>query len=256
MFFTVNPTSRSERTQEHPIQFQSDLPTRYRLLTGRACGYKQTSGKMKTEITAIIFALAGMSSGYPQGFLNLNFESATIPSNPTYADITVSNLFPRWTVTAPLFYYNDVSLTGNSISIWDTNPPAAFPPIQGRYFAVFFGGNYPGFGTAISLGQTGQIPLSAQSLIFLGAIGGMQINFNGQPISFFSLSATANYTVYGADISPYAGQTGQLLFTLPPYVGNAMLDNIQFSSSPIPEPGVLCLFALGGALLGVRRWKK
>ena len=67
-----------------------------------------------------------------------------------------------------------------------------------------------------------------------------------------AISNTLNYTIYGADISAYAGQTGQLLFTAPLQTG-ALLDNIQFSSVAIPEPSALTLFALGSLLLGWHR---
>jgi hypothetical protein len=57
------------------------------------------------------------------------------------------------------------------------------------------------------------------------------------------------------DISAYAGQTGQLLFSVPPQSSGGILDNIQFSSTPVPEPGTFGLFAMGGALLAWRRLK-
>jgi hypothetical protein len=63
------------------------------------------------------------------------------------------------------------------------------------------------------------------------------------------ISNAVNYTVWGADISSYAGQTGQLLFTTIadiPFASGGLLDNIQFSSIPIPEPGVVGLLGLGG----------
>ena len=81
----------------------------------------------------------------------------------------------------------------------------------------------------------------------------MQITFNNQPLSFVVLGSAANYTIYGADISAFADQTGQLLFTLPPYVSSAELDNILFSDQPIPEPSVVGLFALSGLLFSLRR---
>jgi hypothetical protein len=68
------------------------------------------------------------------------------------------------------------------------------------------------------------------------------------------LGSGANYTLYGADIHALAGQTAELDFTL---LGNVdintiFLDSIQFSSQPIPEPGVYGLAALGALLLGWR----
>jgi hypothetical protein len=109
-------------------------------------------------------------------------------------------------------------------------------------------GNNP---TTASIGQTGTIPNTAQSLTFyLGDLyGNFQVSFNGQPLSFMSISNTLNYTIYGADISSYAGQTGQLLFTAPLQI-DAILDNIQFSSLPIPEPAEFALAVLGALLLG------
>jgi hypothetical protein len=110
-----------------------------------------------------------------------------------------------------------------------------------------------------AIGQTGQIPLSSQSLVFWGNIGGMQVSFNGQSLNFFTIGSTANYNIYAANISSYAGQTGQLLFTDPnygnTYGGSAMIDNIQFSPLAVPEPNEFFLGALGSLLLGFRRWR-
>ena len=78
----------------------------------------------------------------------------------------------------------------------------------------------------------------------------MQGTFNGQPLSFNTISNAASYAVYGADVTAYAGQTGQLLFTLPAFAGSSTLDNIQFSTNPVPEPGAVALAALGAGLLG------
>jgi hypothetical protein len=51
-----------------------------------------------------------------------------------------------------------------------------------------------------------------------------------------------------------------LLFNDPYYGGTfggpATLDNIQFSSTAVPEPSELALGALGALLLGFRRWRK
>ncbi len=104
-----------------------------------------------------------------------------------------------------------------------------------------------------AIGQTGQIPISAQSLIFLSGSESMQATFSGQPIPLSELGRTSSYLILGGDISFFAGQTGELRFTMPsvqfsfniPY-----LDDIQFATQPIPEPGVFGLFAFGALLLG------
>jgi len=65
------------------------------------------------------------------------------------------------------------------------------------------------------------------------------------------LSNGANYVIYGADISSFAGQNLELEFSAPRYAfdNNWNIDSIRFSNQPIPEPGVFGLFALGPLLL-------
>ena len=145
-------------------------------------------------------------------------------------------------------------MTGGSISIIDTN--ALYNPnqIQGKYFAWFVGSDpsSPYGVTTISLSQTGLVPATAKSILFWAVNeGGMQITFNGVPLNFGAMSSTANYTVYGADISAYAGQVGSLMFSAPPGAGGK-IDNIQFSNTAVPEPSSLALLALGGWFLSRR----
>jgi hypothetical protein len=75
------------------------------------------------------------------------------------------------------------------------------------------------------------------------------------------LANGANYTLYGANISSWAGQTAQLSFTVfaqSPYQNNEYLylDAIQFSTQSIPEPSAFALAALGALFLGFRRRKR
>ena len=160
--------------------------------------------------------------------------------------------------------YNDAPLSAPEVTLRGTNniPGLSNPIIQGQYCVLLWGAfNYPtnDNGTA-AIGQTGQIPVSAQSLVFWGYAGGLQATFNGQPLNFLGIGSTNNYTIYAANISAYAGQTGQLLLSDPYYTGTqggpAVIDNIQFSSSPVPEPSEFALAALGTLLLGFRRRHK
>jgi hypothetical protein len=204
-------------------------------------------------LTAALSSLPNLA--FAQGFSNLDFEKAQIVFNGY--SLSVSNAFPGWTVTAPYIVYDTVSLSGNSIAIWDTNSPYNVAPIHGKYFVALAGGNTPGLAVPISLGQTGTIPLGTESMTFWGNIGNLQITFGGQSLAFSEIGSTANYNIYGANISQFAGDTGQLLFSLPPYAGSATLDNIQFSTSQIPEPAILGLFGLGSlAFLWHRRKAK
>jgi len=209
---------------------------------------------MKTAAKFLFSLLLLCRSGHAQGFVNLNFEAANLAGFSPGSLVPATNAFPGWAINAGAgIVYDNFSLSGGSITICDTNPPTSFQPIKGKFFAFLASANYPGTGLPISMSQTGQIPVSAESISFWGTIGGMQITFNSQPLNFLVTGSSANYDIYTADISAYAGQTGQLLFTVPPYVNSAILDNIQFSSSPVPEPATLALAALGAGLWGCLR---
>ncbi len=212
---------------------------------------------MKTILNKIgLVALITLLSweGKSQGFVNFDFESANLTGHPT-GSVPAANAFPGWTVTAPYITYDAPSLSGASISINDTGgyPPG---PIQGNYWAFLATGLVPQTDVTISLSQTGTIPLGMQSMTFWGNIGGLQISFSGQSLAFSQTGSTANYNIYSADVSALAGQSGQLLFSLPAFTSNATLDNIQFSTSAVPEPTTLALTALGGLLIGYRRLRK
>jgi hypothetical protein len=213
---------------------------------------------MKTNFNKIIITVCFAflaQAGNSQGFINLNFESANLTGYSQGNTIPAANAFPGWTVNAQYITYDAPSLSGASISIMDINgyPPG---PIQGNYWAFLATGLVPQTDVTISLSQNGTIPAGTESMTFWGNLGGLQISFGGQAIAFSETGSTANYNIYSADVSALAGQSGQLLFSLPAYTSNATLDNIQFSSSPVPEPSTLGLAALGGAVLAWRRWRK
>ncbi len=206
---------------------------------------------------------AAFTNADGQGFVNLNFENGTIVQD-FFPFVYASNAIPGWTayisgVPQADIVYNTVPLGDAEVTLQGTNN-GGYQAVQGKYFAMLWGQFNPtqnGTETnTAAIGQTGQIPISARSLTFWGTIGALQATFNGQTLNFTTIGNTANYTVYGTDISAFAGQTGQLLFTDPPYGntfgGPAILDNIQFSSSPVPEPNILNLFTAGILLLGWR----
>ena len=231
---------------------------------------------MKTNLIRLASVTALLTSGiincFSQGFVNLDFESAVVVTaggSQFIAD--ASSAFPGWTayisgVPQTSIVYNTIPLGTAAVTLQEANGSRSFPvaAIQGNYFAMLWGqfnplqnGNQIG---SAAIGQTGQISFSAKSLTFWGTIGGLQATFNGQPIDFLVTGSTANYNIYSADISAYAGQTGELLLT-DPYYGNtfggpATIDNIQFSSSSVPEPSTFALTALGGLLFGFRRRRK
>jgi hypothetical protein len=83
------------------------------------------------------------------------------------------------------------------------------------------------------------------------------VSLGGQNVPFFALSTVAPYTIlYGGDISAFAGQSEQLMFSALQGENNGWnIDDIQFSSSSVPEPSVFALTALGALLLGFFRWR-
>ena len=226
---------------------------------------------MKTTIVSLTVLLTGIYFGLSQGFANMDFENPFLPLTPVDGQIPTSSAIPNWTAyysdqisgsySPADIWYDSRSLGGAFISLSDTNSNNSGPsPIAGSY-SIFLQGSIASTPTAASIGQTGKIPISAQSMTFFADIfGDCQITFNGQIIPFSTIGNGINYTFYGADISSYAGQAGQLLFTALPGTslsgGNLLLDNIQFSSSPIPEPSTLCVGTLGALLLGYRRLRR
>ena len=214
---------------------------------------------MKKNIIFLFVAALMNTSGFAQGFINLNFENVTLVTYPLRGApfVYASNAIPAWTPyygggAADFIASNGVTGGGELISIDSINNPYGLPLVEGSYFLLL---QAAGFGHVASaaIGQTAQIPLIAKSLLFSGNLGEMQVTFGGQPLSFNTVGSVGIYSVYTADISAYAGQVGQLLFLNPSYNTLGIIDSIQFSSTAVPEPGTLALVALGASLLGLRR---
>ena len=195
--------------------------------------------------------------GFSQGFINLNFESAKIiPISPYFIDTT--NALPGWTVylggnPQTQISYNNPATGSTWVSIFATNGYQ----IGGKNSVLLQGGFYPFQPPTATISQIGFVPLSALSLLFQAqpGQGALEVSLGGQALNFFALSTGANYTLYGADITGFAGQTAALSFSalqnLDAY--NAWnLDNIQFSSTAVPEPSALALTVLGISLAGIR----
>lgn len=214
---------------------------------------------MKIKLIKIILVsllLVGESHhGYSQGsFVNLNFENPILPLTPVGFEVPIANAIPGWTGSlGNRVYYNTVSIGAAAISL--QGPGSPFPPIAGNYSVVL----QSAFGVApdgtAAVGQIGQIPSTALSLRFYGDTN-MQVTFIGHLLTLFELGRGTDYQIVGADISGFAGQTGELKFLMPDLTpvgsSSSYLDNIQFSTQSIPEPGTVGLFAIGTLFLG---WK-
>jgi hypothetical protein len=218
------------------------------------------------NIILVILLLFLWQTGFSQGFVNLNFESAQIIPIPDGdfgpETIATSNAVPGWTVYYGFsgtsqqqteMTYNDFALGSTFVTLFATNGQQ----IAGNFSVYLQGGSTA---PAASISQTGLVPVGSQSLLFdaqPGVPSLLTVSLGGQNISFNAISNGPNYTLYGGDISAFAGQTEQLMFSALEENGNDWnIDNIQFSTSPVPEPSELALGALGALLLGFRCWKR
>ena len=198
--------------------------------------------------------LVGLQKGYSQGtFVNLDFESVIPPLNPDLNfSVPITSALPGWTGyingnPRDRVSYDSISLGGPSISLLDSlSPFPSLRPIQANN-SVYLKSFSDAGGSSAGIGQTGQIPSGALSLLFLMADPYLSVSFAGQPIPLVQFGTSGSYTIVGGDISMFAGQTGELRF-----VGTGFFDDIQFSNQSIPEPGTFGLFGLGAFLLGWR----
>ena len=219
---------------------------------------------MKSNIARISVQIVTLTIGalnlYGQGtFQNLDFENPVLPLiRDSSFEVPITNALPGWAGYLGVFQvdrvvYNTVSLGAAAISL--QGPGSGLPAIAGNYSVVL----QSAFGVApdgtAAVGQTGQIPVTARSLRFYGSTD-MQVTFIGQSLTLFGLGIGPNYQIVGADISGFAGQTGELKFLIPDLTPlgstSSYLDNIVFSSQSIPEPSVLGLFGLGALLFAYR----
>ena len=202
-----------------------------------------------------MISIAGLQSAIGQGFVNLGFENTTITTVHFPGGDRFTATIPGWSWSTFNFVngdpnsvaLNEVALDAPAVTLHGVNSSFS-PAVNGNYSVLLQGGSTSGvmyFGTnGASIFQTGQIPLNSQSLIYSGD-SSLQVLFNKQRLTPVALSNVANYTVWGANISAYAGQAGELRFTAPwlstPFLGGAVLDAIQFSQTPVPEPSALAL---------------
>ncbi|HUD49180.1 MAG TPA: PEP-CTERM sorting domain-containing protein [Candidatus Baltobacteraceae bacterium] len=226
---------------------------------------------MKTAIATIIIASSVQT--FAQGtFENLNFEQASpvpVVGSPYYPyAVTTASAVPFWTVyygntPQSQILYNTMSLGAPEVDLFGPNNGVGDPGvIDGNYSVGLKSGFGPGFvPQSVSLWQNGTMPANAESLEFDAAnFGGgtpLSVSFAGDNLTLFVLSSAVApsgqpYSVYGANIAPYAGQTGQLEFTATFY-NWVELDDISFSTQAIPEPSPLALTGIGGFLFALYR---
>jgi hypothetical protein len=210
---------------------------------------------MKRTVLSFIFAVICAVAAKGQGFLNLDFESAyNLPGNPPIpdgVDVPTANALPDWAA-----YNGDVSLSEiNYVSNFFGGSSTAVE-LEGGSLAI--GGKFSvGLYGAGSIIQTGMVPGNAESLQFEAASPiGLEITLGGQNLSFSALSQGSGYTVYGAKIpADLDGQMEALTFSILDVGGSALLDNIEFSPTSVPEPSEFTFIGLGAVLFGLVRYR-
>jgi hypothetical protein len=212
-------------------------------------------------LTAIaIFACSYPVSG--QGtFDNLDFESGNPGSITFSSSVPVSSVLPDWTATIDGVQQTDVGYNyfppgpSGPAGVSLIGPGGAWPALDGTYSVLLTGGT----GEA-SISQTAVIPMEAQSLTFeveegLEGRGSLAVSIGGQSLSLLPLATEPNYTLYGTDISAWAGAREDLTFEAS--AGFPLtyweIDDISFSPTAVPEPTPIALTGIGGIALALSR---
>jgi hypothetical protein len=227
------------------------------------------------------FLLLATLSAQAQGtFQDLDFESATVTASgvePYGTFVQIGSALPGWTTylgtqqvtevgyNSPANSTASITLIGPTWNSADTAQYIGVGIIDGNYSVDLQTGANPLSPTPptvnASIEQNGMVPSTAQSIQFEAAeTTPLSVSFNGNALTPIALSSgvfSADgvfYTLYGANISAYAGQTGELNFTAVGSGNYVVLDDISFSSNSVPEPSIVELTAIGGLLFGARKW--
>ena len=228
-------------------------------------------------MTSLLFLSIFISCGTANEFRNLNFEGAKAPLIPDEDGIVPVELaLPGWQLcigdtTEDFVRYNSKWLESPGASIVDDQGLYASFILEGRYSALLYSGarlTPPPNGwipLTASLSQTGTVPVGTRSLRFKTLWDGLQVSLGGHPIELIELERETTYVVFGGDVSQFAGMEVELRFTArsdiarsAPFRTQALLDAVEFTPEPIPEPGVVGLLVVGGIMLmgAPWRWKK
>jgi hypothetical protein len=220
--------------------------------------------KTKTSIIVQLFEMFISVSGFAQGTLqNLDFEQA----DPVFVNgnsgpyVTATSALPYWTpeiggVPQTQILENVFSLGSPQIVLLTSTSPQ--PPLDGDYSVLLTGS-----GETASISQTGQIPFGTESLFFEaqkgsggGGNGNLTVMIGTQTVSTVPVAFEPNFTLYGANISAWAGDTEQLTFAASPTMGQNTweIDDISLSTTAVtPEPSALALTGIGGLLFALYR---
>jgi hypothetical protein len=221
---------------------------------------------MKRITMILVFPAVFIISAHGQGFLNLDFESAyDLPGNPGNGVLVpVTNALPDWTAYSGVL--PDANVSSEVYYVSNTLGRVQGAELESGSLAL--SGDFSvGLYSDSAISQTGLVPGDAESLEFEaqgpGPGGSLQatgfsVTLGGQTLSYSALSDGPDYTVYGANIpAGMDDQTEALTFSCQGLgSGNALLDDIEFSTMSVPEPSEYALIGLGAILFCLCRHRK
>jgi hypothetical protein len=217
--------------------------------------------KTTTVLLMILVCFARSTMG--QGFVNLDFEDATVvPTEPVYGWLDWNLAVPGWDHSAGgdtqhVFWGSAHLGLSQYYLLMDSTSPVYAPNHQlaGDYSLAFVSGiqnagdpSSPWVNAYIS--QIGSIPLGTQSLRIL-ATGPFQVFVGGVNIPMYSLGGNS----YGGNISSFAGMVAEMkiINTATTIPMPTVVDDISFSTTSVPEPASITLFVTSMAFLIYRR---
>ncbi len=220
---------------------------------------RELFGQGLRALACLGLGLALSSQG--QQFLNLDFE------NPQTGNIMPDGIWLSWSLAAPGWTHPK---GGDSVFVYHNTPPASsiaqfyfladkdstqWTPLEGNFSLALVSGHYNRFDDTSPwvkayIEQDGIIPESARSLQFL-ATGNFSLSLGSQPLPVMHASGDQ----YVADVSAFAGQYVSLRLEneATEIQSPVIVDKLQFSTQPIPEPGVAALMLCGVAVVAFRK---
>ena len=198
--------------------------------------------KIILAVCAIIAA-----SAHAQGFVNVNFESANNLTNSGMS-MPVANALPGWTAYNSINVLVNITYLTNSAYVGGTlELLGGSAALSGNAFSVYLG-------TQGAISQTATVPADAASLEFEATSPGtgLSVTLGGQDLHYSLLYEGTVYGIYGVNIpAGLDAQMETLTFSMPSF-GSTLLDDIEFSSSGVPEPSTCALIGLGALLFAFR----
>lgn len=200
-------------------------------------------------------------------FQNLGFENSSIPQDHPPGFVAIADALPGWngylgTNQQTEVFYNSVSLGAPNISLVGTNGVGG-RSIEGGYSVILQGGTTELMPVSASIDQSATIPSNAQSLQWKAVLeptSNFEVTIGGQALEMIVLFTGSTYTLFGADITTFAGQMHELritsLSTAQRPFSSVNIDSLVFSPEPVPEPTTLALVLTWVAALLFHRWRR